>query len=155
MPLRSPCMDESKLDHHPIFHPQDGMRSYGKSMENLGNAMENLWNIYIYGKSMEILWTLYGTSMENKKFMKPKPSNWWPRSQRSHPACQDSASVWCKIRTRRAATACPFHLGLVGTWNQVLLGKDLVYRLDPVSGTLGSLVAWSDWRARERIEKHT
>jgi hypothetical protein len=68
-------MDESKLDHHPIFHPQDGMRSYGKSMENLGNAMENLWNIYIYGKSMEILWTLYGTSMENKKFMKPKPSN--------------------------------------------------------------------------------
>jgi hypothetical protein len=51
------------------------MRSYGKSMENLGNAMENLWNIYIYGKSMEILWTLYGTSMENKKFMKPKPSN--------------------------------------------------------------------------------
>ena len=55
-------MDESKLDHHPIFHPQDGMRSYGKSMENLGNAMENLWNIYIY---MENLWKFYGHCMEH------------------------------------------------------------------------------------------
>ena len=60
-------MDESKLDHHPIFHPQDGMRSYGKSMENLGNAMENLWNIYIYiyiwkiyGNFMDIVWNIYG-----------------------------------------------------------------------------------------------
>jgi hypothetical protein len=45
---------------------------YGKSWKCYGKSMEY---IYIYGKSMEILWTLYGTSMENKKFMKPKPSN--------------------------------------------------------------------------------
>ena len=55
-----------------------------------------------YGKPMESLW----------KPTKPKPSNWWPHSQRSHPKSQGSAPVWCKIRTRRAATACPFHLGM-------------------------------------------